>query len=125
MKTILESLQKKVIGVFEKTTETKIRVQKYVKFSYWMTYITIERGKKYDYFVLPGQTGGSLTFYTIQFKKLTEEEVDFIYNNWNFFNIIYKVKPFYTSEKGVWFDSPEGQIILIDENVNGQFYWSH
>ena len=122
---ILNSLKDKAIDISKKVTERKNNVHKYVNFSYWKAYVSIEFGELYDYLCLPIQESGSLLYCTIQFKKLTNKEVSFIMDNWDFFNVILCNRPFQKTEKCLYYDNPfNEQIILISENVN-YIPWSY
>jgi hypothetical protein len=125
-KEILTNLAKKAISVSATETSRKVNTTKYIKFSYWNTYVSVEYGKNFDYLVLPGQDAGSLTHFTVKFEKLTEEEVAFILENWSAFGIVYITGNFQESMKGVNFDSYEhGQQILINENASNDFNWMY
>lgn len=128
MKTneILKSLEKKAVSISDTETSRKVNTTKYIKFSYWNTYVSVEYGKQFDYLVLPGQESGSLIHFTVKFEKLTKEEVNFILENWSDFGVVYSANKFQESHKGLNFDSFEhGQQILIDENANQHFQWRY
>jgi hypothetical protein len=122
---LLNSIAAKTISLTGGETSRKQNVSKNVRFSYWNTYVSIEKGRNFDYMVVPMQDAGSLYHVSVKFEKLTEEEISFLLENWSSVEIIFQTSNFRESEKGVYFDSFDaGQKIFLDENVS-YFSWSH